>query len=384
VRAYPLALALALSPFHLAAQTATVDLTGQPLETVIPAEFAGGFFARIAGMVVDDRGIWVVDRGHLTVFGFGPGGSLTAQYGREGEGPGEFLFPSSLKVDSVLTVTDPRLGRTVRFRLDGEHLETTTQEGRPVTPYGMEVPFGNVASLPDGYLIGATVGYYSFGQSSDGSPLHGDPFSHILLFHPDGLQVDTLASYHINAGRWDAPERLGGNIDPGLGMSGAWAFVGDSMAVLADGIAGTLTRVRIGDAAPLADTFDLGMRARPVSDRDMADIEARLREEKPDLPRRLEFEMAEGWSVATAVSRARTESSGCARRWRAKGRSGLSYDLARPGSGALCYRNGSGSAPSMGATSTASRGTRSTLRAWPGSLILRGRLARVRRRGWNT
>lgn len=301
MRAYPLALALALAPLHLAAQMDTVDLTGQPLETVIPAEFAGGFFARIAGMVVDDRGIWVVDRGNMTVFGFAPGGRLTAQYGREGDGPGEFLFPSNLKVDSVLTVTDPRLGRTVRFSLDGEHLETTRQERRPVTLYGMEVPFGNVASLPGGYLIGATVGYYSFGRSSDGSPLHGDPFSHILLFHPDGSQVDTLASYHIDSGRWDAPERLGGNIEPGLGVSGAWAFVGDSMAVLADGIAGTLTRVRIVDGAPVADTFDLGLRARPVSDRDMANIEARLREEKPDLPRRLEFEMAEGWSVATAL-----------------------------------------------------------------------------------
>ena len=301
MRAYPAALALALAPLHLAAQIGTVDLTGQPPETVIPAEFAGGFFARIAGMVVDDRGIWVVDRGNMTVFGFGPGGQLTARYGREGSGPGEFLFPSSLKVDSVLKVTDPQLGRTVRFSLDGEHLETTSQEGRPETPYGMEVPFGNVASLPDGYLIGATVGYYAFGRSGDGSPFIGDPFSHILLFHPDGSQLDTLASYHIDAGRWDAPERLGGNIDPGLGTSGTWTALGDSMAVLADGIAGTLTRVRIVDGRPVADTFDLGMRARPVSDRDMADIEARLREEKPDLPRRLEFEMAEGWSVATAV-----------------------------------------------------------------------------------
>lgn len=301
MRAYPLALALALAPLHLAAQIDTVDLTSQPPETVIPAEFDGGFFARIAGMVVDDRGIWVVDRGHLTVFGFGPGGNLTAQYGREGSGPGEFLFPSDLKVDSALTVTDPRLGRTVRFSLDGQHLETAQQDRRPVAPEGMEVPLGNVASLPDGYLIGATVGYYAFGRSRDGSPFIGDPFSHILLFHPDGSQVDTLASYHIDAGRWDAPERLGGNFEPGLGMSGAWAFVGDTMAVLADGISGTLTRVRIVDGAPVADTFDLGIRARPVSDRDMADIEARLREEKPDLPRRLEFEIAEGWSVATAV-----------------------------------------------------------------------------------
>ena len=230
------------------------------------------------------------------MLGFGHDGALRAQYGREGSGPGEFLVPSLPKVDSVLTVTDVRLGRIVRFSLEGEHLETTRQERRPVTPGGMEVPLGDVFPLPDDYLIGATAGWYSFGGSAA-----SDPFSHVLLFHPDGSRVDTLASYHIDTGRWDAPGRLGGNIEPGLGTSGAWVVMGDSLAVLADGISGTLTRLRIRDGLPVADTFDLGMRARPVSDRDMADIEARLREEKPDIPRRIEFEMAKGWSVATGI-----------------------------------------------------------------------------------
>jgi hypothetical protein len=199
-------------------------------------------------------------------------------------------------VDSIVTVTDVRLGRIVRFSLDGEHIETTRQEHRPVASDGMEVPLGDVPPLSDGYMIGSTAGWYSFGRSA-----HSDPFSHILLFHPEGSREDTLASYHIDAGRWDAPGRLGGNCETGLGRSGSWVVVGDSLVVLADGIAGTLTRLRIRDGVPVADTIDLGMRARPVSDRDMADFEARLREEKPDLPRRLEFEMAEGWSVATGI-----------------------------------------------------------------------------------
>ena len=82
---------------------------------------------------------------------------------------------------------------------------------------------------------------------------------------------------------------------------GAWLALGDSMAVLVDGITGTLTRIRIRNGFPVADTIDLGIRARPVSDRDMANIEARIREEKPGLPRRLEFDLAEGWSVATVL-----------------------------------------------------------------------------------
>ena len=124
----------------------------------------------------------------------------------------------------------------------------------------MEVPLAAVTSLPDSYLIGATVGWYRYGGVRDGEAALGDPFSH-----------------------------------------GAWLVLGDSMAVLVDGITGTMTRIRIRNGFPVADTIDLGIRARPVSDRDMANIEARLREEKPDLPRRLEFDLAEGWSVATVL-----------------------------------------------------------------------------------
>ena len=291
------AIVIGLAPIALAAQQMdTVDLSREVPETVIPPEFAGGFFARIGGVVVDERGIWVVDRGHTTVLRFDHDGVLRTAYGREGSGPGEFLLPSVPRVDSIVTVTDVRLGRIVRFTLEGEHIETTRQERRPVTSGGMEVPLGDVLPLSDGYLISSTAGWYSFGGSAP-----SDPYSHVLLFHPDGSRVDTLASYHIDSGRWDAPGRLGGNFETGLGMSGSWAVMGDSLAVLADGIAGTLTRIRIRDGVPVADTIDMGMRARPVSDRDMANFETRLREDKPDLPRRIEFEMAEGWSIATGI-----------------------------------------------------------------------------------
>ena len=140
----------------------------------------------------------------------------------KGADPESSCSLGDLRIDSVLTVTDPQLGRIVRFSLEGEHLETTRQERRPVTPDGMEVPLAAVTSLPDSYLIGATVGWYSYGGVRDGEAALGDPFSHIVLFHPDGARVDTLASYHMNAGRWDALGLLGGGVDPGLGASGAW------------------------------------------------------------------------------------------------------------------------------------------------------------------
>ncbi len=47
-----------------AAQIHTVDLSESPIETVIPPEYDGGFFARIGDILVNDRGIWVSDVGH--------------------------------------------------------------------------------------------------------------------------------------------------------------------------------------------------------------------------------------------------------------------------------------------------------------------------------
>ena len=67
----PTALVIGLAPMQLVAQMDTLDLSGQVPKTVIPAEFDGGFFARIGQIVVDDKGIWVIDRGHTTVFRFG-------------------------------------------------------------------------------------------------------------------------------------------------------------------------------------------------------------------------------------------------------------------------------------------------------------------------
>ena len=100
-RGAPKALVIGLAPMQLVAQMDTLDLSGQVPETVIPAEFDGGFFARIGQIVVDDKGIWVIDRGHTTVFRFGPEGDLMTEYGREGSGPGEFMLPKRSRVFHV-------------------------------------------------------------------------------------------------------------------------------------------------------------------------------------------------------------------------------------------------------------------------------------------
>ena len=101
------------------AQMDTLDLSGDPVATVVPAEYDGGFFARIGDIVVNDLGVWVGDTGNNEVLWFDTGGNLLSRYGREGSGPGEWLSPGIVSIDSILTVGDARQGRYVRYRLDG-------------------------------------------------------------------------------------------------------------------------------------------------------------------------------------------------------------------------------------------------------------------------
>ena len=292
-----LAVLLLASPHPASAQMDTLDLSRDPIATVIPAEYDGGFFARIGRLVVEDRGLWVIDSGQKKVLWFDPDGQLRVEYGREGEGPGEFLLPSSLRVDSMLTVIDPRQSRVVRFRLDGAHIETIAQP-RFTSPDGMTVPLGDLSPLAGGYSVGGSAGYYTFSFSVEDK---GDPFQHVVLFHERTAELDTLASYRISGGRWDARDHLGGNVATPFGVSGAWTVLGDSIVLLADGIEGTLTRVSIEGQSVDFDTVDLGIRARPVSRRDLGDLEASLRESRSDLPRRIELDVPAGWSVATAL-----------------------------------------------------------------------------------
>ncbi len=210
------AMVVASAPSHLIDQTETIDLSGHALETVIPAEFDGGQFARIGGIVVSDRSIWVSDDAEMKVLRFDLDGRLTAEYARERDRPGEFRFPSDIRLDPVTTAVGPDLDRAVRFDLDGDHLASAPQERRPATSLGtLDAP----------------------------------------LFHPDGSRLNTAPSYHIETERW--PSRLDEIFDPPTGESGAWTSVVDSMAVLVDGVTGMLTRLTVRNGSLVADTFNL-------------------------------------------------------------------------------------------------------------------------------
>ncbi|MDE0649630.1 MAG: 6-bladed beta-propeller [Gammaproteobacteria bacterium] len=101
--------AVLLAATQATAQLPVVDLSDRAVETLIPPEFDGGFFNRIGTIVIRDDGVWVLDAGQRRVFRFDTGGRLVVAFGRQGNGPGELLWPSALRVDSVVTI--PRSSR---------------------------------------------------------------------------------------------------------------------------------------------------------------------------------------------------------------------------------------------------------------------------------
>ena len=99
-------------PVQATAQISIVDVSHHLVETLVPPEFDRGFFHRIGSVAVTVESVWVLDTGHRKVFRFDHAGRLVVEYGRQGNGPGEFLMVGGLRVDSVVTVMD-HAGRLV-------------------------------------------------------------------------------------------------------------------------------------------------------------------------------------------------------------------------------------------------------------------------------
>ena len=279
------------------AQMDTLDLSGDPVATVVPAEYDGGFFARIGDIVVNDLGVWVGDTGNNEVLWFDTGGNLLSRYGREGSGPGEWLSPGIVSIDSILTVGDARQGRYVRYRLDGRHLETVRAR-HFADPGGGELPLTGAVPLAGGFTVGMIPARYRVSFSRD---VVYDLRHHVILLAPAGESVDTLLSFHWGAAGWKT-DVVGSVASTHFGAAGSWNVLGDTAVVLADGVSGELTIVSPTAASVRADTIDLGFAGRTVTQRDLGDLEEDIREGRSrDLPREMEIDAPEYWSVATRL-----------------------------------------------------------------------------------
>ena len=268
--------AVALAAAQAVAQLPVTDLSDRAAETLIPPEFEGGYFNRIGAIVVREDGLWVLDAGHRRVFRFDAAGRLVAAFGRQGNGPGEFILPSALRVDSVVTIPDVRQVRVSRFTLDGEHLHTRRVSG-PVAPSA------GLAVLRSGVTVYVTSVHYTMGSVGIG----GDPYGHVTVGFAGSSRADTIASRHGGSVMWQAAGRMS-LFRTGFGDPGAWTTMGDSAIVVADGITGTISVFKVPDSPGMetdtprlsVDSVTMGIAARPVTRADRERAEADFRRDR--------------------------------------------------------------------------------------------------------
>ena len=97
------------------------------------------------------------------------------------------------------------------------------------------------------------------------------------MLNPGGESADTLFSFHWGLAGWKT-EVMGSATSTHFGAAGAWSVLGDTAVALADGVAGTLTIVKPEIGSVRADTLSLGFAGRPVTERDLADLESDIRD----------------------------------------------------------------------------------------------------------
>ncbi len=287
--------AVLLAATQAAGQLPVVDLSDRTVETLIPPEFEGGYFNRIGAIAIRDDDLWVLDAGHRQVFRFDTRGRLVVAFGGHGNGPGEFLWPSALHVDSAVTIPDMRQVRVSRFTLDGEHLETRRLRG-PV------VPSAGLAVLRNGVTVYVTSVRYTMSSSGVG----GDSYGHVTVGFAGSSGSDTIASLHGASVMWQAGGRMS-LFRTGFGDAGAWTTMGDSAIVVADGITGTISVFTVRDSrrmetdTPLlsVDSVTMGIAGRLVTQADRERAEADFRSERSNVRGRVTFEgWPSHWSVA--------------------------------------------------------------------------------------
>lgn len=112
---------------------------GWTLDTLVAVGSIGGMgepspdeFGHLTSVVPDpDHNLWVADAQHSEVRVFDGSGALVRQFGREGQGPGEFLSIYSLGwVGDRLLVLDLGNGRVGVLDQEGKWLETRPAPGR--------------------------------------------------------------------------------------------------------------------------------------------------------------------------------------------------------------------------------------------------------------
>lgn len=193
---------------------------------------------RIADLAVGAGGkLYVLDSGNHQVTVFDSTGQRITAFGRRDGGPGEFLFPIRIVVDSVVRVFDAGHYRVSMFAPDGSHLETVRLPS---------IPGHNVTGLHPlrgGHGLATTTARFTRGPDSD-------PYVTLLAVRLPSTVVDTLARLRSSGALWHKRDAYApwSVVDSGLGEGGAWALAADSLLAIADGYAGTVSFFGVSEA----------------------------------------------------------------------------------------------------------------------------------------
>jgi hypothetical protein len=114
------------------------------------------FYLVRAAVLVEDGSLFVLDRGNHRVLRFDDSGEFVAEFGREGQGPGEFLDPVALSVwrDTVV-VAEAQANRVHSFLTDGSHIATRVLRGE-----GEARSATNAVGTRDGWLVGMAAFFH--------------------------------------------------------------------------------------------------------------------------------------------------------------------------------------------------------------------------------
>jgi hypothetical protein len=247
-------------------------------------------FGNIAAVAfLDDTTLVVADGMDFTIRLFSIRGAPLRSMGAKGKGPGEFVLPGFLFIDSLIHVFDPLQQREVVYRADGTHAGTHRIPS-PTTRYVTRL-------LPLGprLRIGITTPVRAWGRVSD------QPRFLVFSLDVASGRLDTLGEFHSGESIWHVASGPYGGAPTRFGAGGAVA-VRDSFVGVADGYTGSVTlRVARDDTLAVVRWWSLPGKSRPTSPDDVARATAELQafmEARGAKLGRLELEGPPRWSVA--------------------------------------------------------------------------------------
>jgi hypothetical protein len=251
-------------------------------------------FADVTDIAATPSGeIYVLDAGEKAVRVYTPTGRFVRRFGRAGGGPGEFLMPVAIRVDSLVRVSDLGQNRMTYFALDGRHVRTARTE------VPGDATLLRVTPLRNGQVVATTTTRMEVTTGRSGRT--GSPYAAVVTVGP-GTRLDTLLQRRSGAAVFHPREGQVpfGMIDTHAGEGGAHAVLGDSLVATVEGYTGEVRWYRADrQGLTLVRTRQLPSRSRPVTQDDVRRMERELYARHPDLPRRLVLEPPPRISIAT-------------------------------------------------------------------------------------